>query len=496
MICPVAEQGAAYSRHTPSAEEKLNKLPTSFQCDVVILGGGPAGAAAALALRQHAPSLSVALIEQTSYDQLRIGETLPPVVQPLLEQLGVWDTFLNEGHIPAYGTSTAWGSDRLLDNEFIYHPMGRGWHLDRTRFDAMLTREAENRGVAVYSGARFTGSQRLGGEGRRRIAVLAENGDEISVEAAFVVDATGRRSVFAAGQGIRKVLLDHLLGVFIFFSLQEGAELKNTYTLVEAWEKGWWYSALVPGGKIAVACMSDTDIIKKHGLNSSGGWFDCMSQTHHIKERLKLAVPVTQPRVYPAASHRLERMSGENWLAVGDAATTFDPLSSQGIFKGLRSGIMASYAIGDYFKGRSSGLEKYEAVLAKEFEEYLITRAYFYGQERRWENSAFWQRRYEHITLDPSQIVRLSDQVRQPAAIEKLSMHLPVSDLKLLCQICSVPRQAQEVVSEFKTRNNLASDKRIILTLQYLLQEGFVKYCDEKTDASLKPIDFYCSPAG
>lgn len=114
---------------------------------MVILGGGPAGAATALSLRQHAPSLSLALIERSNYNEIRIGESLPPTVQPLLEQLGAWHAFLNEGHIPAYGICAAWGSDELFENEFIYHPAGRGWHLDRKRFDAMLAGEGASRGA-------------------------------------------------------------------------------------------------------------------------------------------------------------------------------------------------------------------------------------------------------------------------------------------------------------------------------------------------------------
>lgn len=452
----------------------MNKQETTLRYDVVILGGGPAGTATALSLRQYAPSLSLAIIEQSTYNKVRIGETLAPIVQPLLEQLGVWDDFLTEEHVPAYGSCSAWGSDQLLDNEFIYHATGRGWHLDRRRFDAMLAREAASRGVTSYSGSSFIGSE-MTGHSRWRLKVRTENGSEIAIEAAFVVDATGRLAVFASQQHIRKVLLDQLLGVFVFFGFDSGSPMTDTYTLVEAWEEGWWYSALVPDEKIAVVCMSDIDIVKRRRLNSSAEWLELMNETRYTKARVRLAKPLAAPSVHAAYSHRLERMTGDAWLAVGDAATTYDPLSSLGIFKGLRSGIMASYAIGDYFTGSSSSLEKYEAILAREFEEYLVTRADYYGQERRWENSSFWQRRYDQITLDPRQVLSLSETAGKVAAIEKLSMHLPVPDLKYLCDVCSVPREAQEIVSEFKARCSSVQDRRVILALQYLVEEGIIQ---------------------
>jgi flavin-dependent dehydrogenase len=314
-------------------------------------------------------------------------------VQTVLEQLDVWETFVGEGHVPAYGTCSAWGSDELFDNEFIYHPAGRGWHLDRKRFDRMLAREAAAGGVITYSTHKFTGSS-PSARGGWLLNAKPERGSEILLEAAFVIDATGRRAAFAAQRGVRKILLDGLLGVSVTFGASDSAPLADTYTLVEACQEGWWYSALLPEGNVIVFCMSDADVVRQSGLKSSNNFLVLLEQTRHTRERARCATPLDEPSVHAAHTHRLERATGDAWLAVGDAATTFDPLSSQGILKSLRSGIFASYAVTDYFKGSASGLEKYEALTAREFEDYMSVRADFYGRERRWPDSPFWRRRH------------------------------------------------------------------------------------------------------
>jgi flavin-dependent dehydrogenase len=82
-------------------------------------------------------------------------------------------------------------------------------------------------------------------------------------------------------------------------------------------------------------------------------------------------------------------------LCVGDAASSFDPVSGQGIVKALRSAIFASYAIGDWLKRNDSGgLQRYRAFIKAEFAAYRLTLHEYYASERRWPTSAFWQRRH------------------------------------------------------------------------------------------------------
>lgn len=374
--------------------------------DVIILGGGPAGTATALALRKQDPALSVAIVESSAYDRTRVGETLPPGIRPLLEQLDLWPAFLRRSYLPAFGTCAVWGSQDLHENEFIYSPHGQGWHLDRRDFDALLAEAARNRGAALYTQAKVIAYEKQEDD-RWHLTVRTQDQGCLDLNAAFVVDATGRLALFARGQGASKILFDQLVGLFVFFEADPSQQ--DASTLVEAAEAGWWYSALLPDAQMVVACMSDADLVRKQRLNTYRRWRGWLDQTRHTRERLSNATPRSEPRVYAAHSHRLDSITGDGWLAVGDAASTFDPLSSQGIFKALRSGILAAYAVCDTLKGDARALTKYRMLLQQEFKAYLKTWQDHYRQEQRWPDSAFWQRRSGHI-VPGARNVSLADQ--------------------------------------------------------------------------------------
>ena len=93
------------------------------------------------------------------------------------------------------------------------------------------------------------------------------------------------------------------------------------------------------------------------------------------------------------------RSPAADWLAVGDAAATVDPLSSQGILKALRGGIFASYAIGDRLRGDTGALARYARWVAAEHDGDGVARATVYGRERRWADAPFWRRRLTLRTL-------------------------------------------------------------------------------------------------
>ncbi len=95
----------------------------------------------------------------------------------------------------------------------------------------------------------------------------------------------------------------------------------------------------------------------------------------------------------PATSSTLERVTGANWLAVGDAAMAVDPLSAQGIYRALESGIEAAGVIASPQAEKEQATRDYEVRLQRTFRRYLRTRAEYYRREMRWPQSEFWTRR-------------------------------------------------------------------------------------------------------
>ena len=95
-----------------------------------------------------------------------------------------------------------------------------------------------------------------------------------------------------------------------------------------------------------------------------------------------------------AASEVLECSEGTRWLATGDAALAFDPLSSQGILRALQSGLLAAETIDDVLQGQNSTGHDWSLKNRRHFARHLRTRQAYYHLERRWPDAEFWRRRH------------------------------------------------------------------------------------------------------
>jgi flavin-dependent dehydrogenase len=371
--------------------------------DVAIIGGGPAGAAAGLSLMQVAPELRVLLGEASAYREQRIGETLAPGGQAVLEALGCWTRFRKEGFLESHGTAAAWGSADVYENEFLLSARGSAWHLDHARFDAMLAGCALDAGVRALRNARFVDAAR--DEYAWRLRLRTDQGPRC-INARFVIDATGRTAWFAARQGARRRIEDRLAGVSVLYDFSGRPPPCDNTTLVEASADGWWYSAALPGSRLLVAWMSDTDLIRAAGLRDPEAWQLRLGMAGPTRARVAGGTPAGTPRIWGAGSQHLTMIQGEAWVAAGDAACSWDPLSSAGILKALRTGRLAAFVALDFMDGRPETARRYAGILQREHAAYREARAWFYRQEGRWRDAPFWARRNEGPRMPPEKLIR------------------------------------------------------------------------------------------
>ena len=350
---------------------------------IVIIGGGPAGLATALAL-QAKGAQAITVAESGHYDQTRIGESIPPDIRPLMARLGILSAFEEEGHDPSYGSCASWGGDEMGYNDLVANAHGNGWHLDRLRFERFLADHARDRGIRILTGHRFREVEPTKGGFS---CLFHVNGDERQLEARQVVDAGGVGALLASRLGARKRIIDQLICICQFVDLPAHHALSQL-TMLEAVEYGWWYAARLPDNKAAIAVASDSNIVKSRNLNLRRYFKEHFLATRYLSKALDSARwPDTHGTAHLAASTILEPCCGRNWVAVGDAASCYDPISSQGIYKALDTALYAA----DYLTGT---VRDYDDRVRSQFSDYLRNRRFFYGMERRWEDSVFWSARH------------------------------------------------------------------------------------------------------
>lgn len=351
--------------------------------DVVVVGGGPAGSAAAIRLARL--GRSVVALERSGHDEPRLAEHLPPSVRPVLWDLGVIEPTRGRSN----GVTMSWGDAAVRYSDYLFDPYGHGYHVDRSGLDADLAAVVTRTGGVVLRRTRAEPIARHSAD-CWTVTAVDSAGRTTRLTARFLVDATGRSAAVGRNRGSRRRRFDRLVGVGARCRLPTAGEGLGDRLVLESVEAGWWYAIALPTGQAAVVFMTDADAIRRHSSSTRHLWLREFARTTLVSALLPGLGDPPSVTVRSADTSILEPMHGAGWVAVGEAGVAFDPLSGCGVVDALESGSAAATAIDRALDGDTGALDVFAQQRVERFHRLLEQRREVYEWEQRWPTSPFW----------------------------------------------------------------------------------------------------------
>ena len=355
----------------------MNAPEMSLSTDVAILGKGISGLVLShLLQKQGIPHLLLSRKEKER--GIAWGETLPPTTMGLLQKLGLYELFVSCAN-KTHGYHSIWGSNEVTTTDFFNHPpFQHGLKLNK----ALLIEKLEE---AIKANIVEGQLLKISSVNEKHLLAINKGDETINIEANTLVEATGRSRYLLKQLGIGTQEYDGIVAAAVHLPVQQpGGLVHKVFT--ETFEAGWGIVSQLNDSVNVMTLYTDKDEPVLEALRHYKHWPAVLASTQKLKDFLT-ASPLSKVVGAQANSSKATQLAGNNWLAIGDAAIAFDPLSSHGISNALYGASKAAEALGR--PDLSQALKDYENTLVTIFEQYLVHRQRLYASERRWK-SDFW----------------------------------------------------------------------------------------------------------
>ncbi|KAJ6562743.1 putative halogenase [Mycena vulgaris] len=340
--------------------------------DILVIGGGPAGAYAASALARE--GFSVTVLEKDHFPRYHIGESMLPSCRPFLRFIGAEEKVVEHGFAVKVGAAVKLNQfKREGYTDFISSdPKKAAWNVVRSEFDEILLRHAAESGACVREGVQVTGINFSSDVIKQPISAewKSDRGGKGEVRFKWLVDASGRTGIMST-KYLKNRKFNQALKNIAFWGYWTGAGMYEPGTRREnaPWfealtdETGWaWFIPLHNGTvSVGVVLKEEANRIKKSNLTGPD-----LSETHYLTQ-LKLAPGVIRllgcailtSEVKSAGdySYSASHYAGPNYRIAGDAGAFIDPFFSSGVHLAFANGLSAASTIAASIRGHCTEAE-------------------------------------------------------------------------------------------------------------------------------------------
>lgn len=332
----------------PDTTSGAAPLATS-ECDVLVIGGGPAGSTigALLAQRGH----KVTILEKEHHPRFHIGESLLPANLPLFETLGVAQA------VKAIGMEK-WGAEFVSpwhDNKSQTFEFGDAWdksmpfsyHVRRSEFDEILIRNAAAKGAEVIEGCKVGEVVFAPDQASASVQARHEDGRVQHWRTRFVVDASGRDTVLGKQMDIKRRNPQHnSCALYAHFTGATRHPGRDEGNITIFWfEHGWFWLIPLADGATSIGAVVWPYYLKSRNRPLKDFFLDTIAMCPALAERLSAATLSSEVEATGNFSYSCERTHGRNHLLIGDAFAFVDPVFSSGVMMAMQGAVVGAETV-------------------------------------------------------------------------------------------------------------------------------------------------------